>query len=93
MGNIGSGLGIADQLVKEIVVKSAVDQAGTRALQLMAHAPRAPNLNLQVLVIAFNGFADRLAEIEAALTARYGVRVIPDRQMGGPNCHFLRLQR
>ena len=58
--------GNALEAVEEAVVPFAVDQAGTRALQLMAHAAGAPDLHIERFVIAFDRLADRLAEHEAA---------------------------
>src|SRR5271157_1641508 len=59
-------LGVVDQLVEEHVVPLPVDQAGARALELMAHAASAPNMDVQILGVTLDRLADRLAEGEAA---------------------------
>jgi len=69
-GQVG---GIGDQAVQEAVVPLGIDQAGARALQLVAHAARAPDLHLQRAVIAFHRAADGLAQLEAALARGHGV--------------------
>ncbi|MNV55261.1 hypothetical protein D3C71_1474910 [compost metagenome] len=69
----GSGLGVVDELVEEGVVKLFVDEAGAGALQLVAHATRAPDVHVQVFVIALHGLADGLAQVVAAAAAGHRV--------------------
>ena len=64
---------IGNQLVQEHLVKVFVDQACARALQLVTHATRAPNLYVQIFVVALHRFADGLAQVEATLAAGHGV--------------------
>src|SRR5262245_49240333 len=61
----GERIRIVDQAIEEGVVPFAVDQAGARALQLMAHAAGTPDLHVERLVIGFDRLADRTAEHEA----------------------------
>ena len=56
-----------------MVVPLAVDQACACALQLMTHAARAPDVDVDVLVVALDRLADRLAQVEAALATGHRV--------------------
>ena len=73
MGHGGQVFGVGDQAVEELIVPFGVDQAGPWALELVAHAARAPNLHVERLVVAFDGFANRLAQGKAAGTRGHGV--------------------
>ena len=64
--NVSGGLRVVDELVQERIVKRFVDQACARTLKLMAHATRSPDVNVDVLVVAFNRFANGFTQIEAA---------------------------
>src|SRR4051794_25902258 len=55
-------LGVGDQPVKEVGIELLVDQPCARTLQLMAHSPSAPDLNVERLVVAFDCPADCLAK-------------------------------
>src|ERR1700752_548800 len=70
MRHLRQPLGIVDQPVEELGVPFLVDQAGARALQLVAHAAGAPNLHVKRLVIGLDGLADRLPQHEAAPSRR-----------------------
>ena len=67
MRHARQGVRILDQLVEPEVVPTPIDQAGTRTLQLMAHAARAPHLNIQILIEALDRATHGLAELEAAM--------------------------
>src|SRR5215831_15765297 len=53
---------VADQPVEERVVERGVDEPGARALQLVAHAAGAPDVDREVLAVALHRPADRLAQ-------------------------------
>ena len=61
---------VADQPVEERVVELGVDEPGARALQLVAHAAGAPDLDREVPGIALHRPADRLAQHVAAVPGR-----------------------
>src|SRR5690349_6230690 len=66
MRNFRQAVGIVDQPIQESLVPLLVDQAGARALQLMAHATGAPDLHVERLIIGLDRLADRLPQHEAA---------------------------
>src|SRR5262245_54660470 len=70
MRHLRQAFGVVDQPVKERGVPFLVDQAGPRALQLMAHAAGAPDLHVERLVIGLDRLADRLPQHEAAPARR-----------------------
>src|SRR3989338_8169257 len=74
--------GVVDELVEEGVVKLFVDEAGARALQLVAHATRAPDVHVQVFVIALHGLADGLAQVVAAAAPGHPVLHHVDGELG-----------
>src|SRR5262245_48966678 len=57
---------VIDQTVEEAVVPLLVDQAGTRPLQLVAHATGAPDLHVERPVVRLDRLPNGLAEHEAA---------------------------
>ena len=67
VGNPGQAFGIVNQTIEKTVVKRLVDQTGPRALKLMAHAPSAPNLDVQIRVKLFHRLGNCLTQIEATL--------------------------
>ena len=71
---------VVDQLVEERVVELGVDEPGARALQLVAHAAGAPDLDVEVLVVALHRPAHGLAELEAAIAGRRRVLHDVDRE-------------
>ncbi len=71
---------IGHELVEELRVELLVDEAGARALQLVAHAAGAPDLHLQIGVERIDGAADRLAELVAAIARRRRVLHDVDRE-------------
>ena len=64
---------VVDELVKPGVVPFAVDEACACALQLVAHAPGAPDVHVQVFVKALHRAADGLPQLEAAAATGHGV--------------------
>ena len=70
---LAAGLGVGNHLVEPGVVPDLVDEAGACALQLVAHAARAPDLHVQVFVKALDRAADGLPQLEAAAARRHGV--------------------
>ncbi len=66
-------LGVGDQPIEERIVELAVDQPGARSLQLMAHAAGAPDLHLEVIVVALDRLADGLAQVQATPARRHRV--------------------
>ena len=61
MGDRPQSLGIVVHVLEKRVVEGLIDEPGARSLQLMAHAARAPDLDVQVLLVALDRPADRLA--------------------------------
>ena len=84
-------LRVGDQLVEEVVVPLAVDQAGARALQLVAHAAGAPDLHVQILPKALHRRADRLAQHPAAVARGHRIGDDVDRERNDLARPFLRL--
>ena len=70
---LGASHRVVDQLVEPGVVPLAVDQARTCTLQLVAHAAGAPNVHMDVFVVALHRTANRLTQFEAALATGHGV--------------------
>ena len=66
-------------------VERGVDQAGPRALKLMAHAPGTPDLDVDVLSVVVDGAPDRLAEQPAAVAGRRRVLHDVHRQRDDPH--------
>jgi len=64
---------IGDETVEEGIVPFAVDEAGARPLQLVAHAAGAPDLDLEGRVVGFDRLADGAPQIEAAPARRHRV--------------------
>src|ERR1700733_3229974 len=62
VGRLRQTCGIVDQTVEEFVVPLLVDQTGARPLKLMAHAASAPDMDVDVLWVAHDRFADCPAE-------------------------------
>ncbi len=71
--NIGSGLRIVDELFHENTVKLFIDKPRTRTLKLVTHATGAPDVNVDIFVVSFNGFANGFAQIVSMLTSWDGV--------------------
>src|SRR5579859_362090 len=69
----GERLRIADELVEKSLVPGPIDEPGTRTLQLVAHAPGAPDLHIQGLVVERNRLGDRFAKEIAAPPRRNGI--------------------
>src|SRR6185436_11842081 len=65
--------GVPDQVIEKAVVPVLVDQTRARALQLVAHAARSPDLDPQRLVVPLDRFANRPAQLEAAAARGDGV--------------------
>ena len=61
------------QQVEELVVPFAVEQPGARALELVAHATRAPDLHVEVFREAIHRAGNRLAQRPAAVARRHRV--------------------
>ena len=72
--------GVVDHQVEPVVVPLTVDQARTRALQLVTHATCAPDVHVDVFVVALYRFANRLTKVETTLTTRHGVLHHVDRE-------------
>ena len=73
MRNICSCLRVGNEFVHEFSVKLFVDQASTRTLKLVAHAAGSPNVDIDIFIVSFDGFANGFAQIETTLAARHGV--------------------
>ena len=58
----GETVCIARQVVEKRLVKVAVDQAGPRSLKLVAHPPRTPYLDIEVIREALHRFPEGRAE-------------------------------
>ena len=69
----GLALGVVDDPLQELAVPRLVDQAGAGPLELVAHAAGAPDLHVEVLVVALDGTAQRPAQLQAAAPGRDGV--------------------
>src|SRR5215468_3086584 len=80
MRHLRQAIGIVDQPVQESLVPLLVDQAGARALQLVAHAASAPDLHIERLVIGLDRLADRLPQHEAAPSRRRRILHDVDRE-------------
>jgi hypothetical protein len=76
----GAAHRVGNHLVEPGVVPLAVDQAGARALELVAHATGAPDVHVEVVVIALHRLADGLPEHEAAPAGRHRVLHHIDRE-------------
>src|SRR5690606_27273190 len=63
-------LGIADHALHRLQVVVDVDQARALALELVRHAARAEDHDLEILRIGVNRLAQRLAELVAAARRR-----------------------
>ena len=66
----GEAVCIARQVVKKRLVEIAVDQAGPRSLKLMAHSPRAPYLDIEVIREALDRFPEGCAKGVATRPSR-----------------------
>src|SRR5215831_7940428 len=82
---------VADQPVEERVVELGVDEPGARALQLVAHAAGAPDVDREVLAVALHRPADRLAQHVAAVAGRRGVLHHVHGQRDDPHRPLVRL--
>ncbi len=71
MGHAGEGDGILLVEVEQFVVPGGVVEAAALALHLVGQAPGGHQHDLQVLWIALDGVAQRLAELVAALGGRH----------------------
>src|SRR5574343_1611851 len=78
--HVGASHRVVDHQVQPVVVPLAVDQARTRALQLVAHASRAPNVDVQVAIVTLHRFAYGLPQLETAPAAGHGVLHHVDRE-------------
>src|SRR4051812_14081308 len=64
---------IGDELVHESFVELLIDESGSRALELVAHAARTPHLDVDVLFVGFDRLANRAPKLEAAVARRDGI--------------------
>src|SRR3546814_10124378 len=64
MRNVAQGIAFADKAIEEHIVPFAVDQAGAWTLDLVAHAPCAPDLYVKIFREAFDRALDRLRSEE-----------------------------
>ena len=71
--DVDRGFGVVDQVVQKGSVKFFVDQTCARALQLVTHAPGAPNLHVQILVKAVDRIANGTPQLKATSPAGYRV--------------------
>jgi hypothetical protein len=58
----GETVCVARQVVEKRLVKVAVDEAGPRSLKLVAHPPRTPYLDIEVIRKALDRFPDGRAK-------------------------------
>ena len=59
--NICSRLRVGDELVQECTVKLFVNKTRTRTLKLVTHATRSPNVDIDIFIVSFDGFANGFA--------------------------------
>jgi hypothetical protein len=62
MRYLGETVCVARQIVEKRLVEAAVDQAGSRALKLVAHPSRAPYLDIEVIRKALDRFPEGRAK-------------------------------
>ena len=87
---------IIDQLVQKLAVPLLIDQPCTWSLQLVGHAARAPNLDIQVFVILIQCSTNCLPQLKTTLPSWYGVLNHVDRKgnhRAGPGCWLATHQR